>query len=94
MNSWALNMDAIIAAIKHHNGKCPEPATEVQMNPYEVERLGEDTVMGLPIVGNPDIGTGRFRVLCPFALGDGGKTVEEEQPITVAAPKERELTPA
>lgn len=34
------------------------------MNPFEVERLDFDTFNGIPIVGDGDIGTGRFRLVC------------------------------
>jgi len=34
------------------------------MNPYELERLGWDEIRGLPVVGDPEIGTGRFRIIC------------------------------
>ncbi|MGA1213294.1 MAG: hypothetical protein ACO3ZZ_06125 [Solirubrobacterales bacterium] len=58
------NLQAISEAIDQHNASCPFPASEVRMNPFEVERLGWDSIRGLPIVGDSEIGTGRFRVVC------------------------------
>jgi hypothetical protein len=60
----AKNLEAISKAIEEHNAGCPFPAAEVRMNPYEVERLGWDEIRGLPVVGDPAIGTGRFRIVC------------------------------
>lgn len=95
MSSEGLNLEAIYAAIEWHNGRCPAPATEIHMNPYEADRLGWDEIRGLPVIGNPKIGTGVFRVLCPNSLDGGGKELDEEVPVeTDAVTKERELTPA
>ena len=60
----AKNLEAISRAIDQHNSSCPYPAAEVRMNPFEVERLGWEEVRGIPIVGDPEIGTGRFRIVC------------------------------
>ena len=60
----AKNLEAISRAIDQHNAGCPFPAAEVRMNPFEVERLGWDSIRGLPIRPNPDLGTGSFRVVC------------------------------
>jgi hypothetical protein len=60
----AKNLEAIAKAIDQHNSNCPYPASEVRMNPFEVERLGWEEIRGLPIVGDPAIGTGRFRIVC------------------------------
>jgi hypothetical protein len=73
----AKNLEAIAKAIDQHNGNCPFPAAEVRMNPFEVERLGWDEIRGLPIVPDPDIGTGRFRIVCSRDLdGEGIEEVE------------------
>ena len=71
MSSEVKNLEAISRAIDQHNTNCPFPAAEVRMNPYEVERLGWDEIRGLPIVGDPAIGTGRVRSECSRA-GAGG----------------------
>ena len=60
----AKNLEAIAKAIDQHNANCPFPAVAVVMNPFEVERLGWDTIRGLPIRSDPAIGTGSFRVIC------------------------------
>jgi hypothetical protein len=87
--SDAKNLEAISKAIDKHNSTCPFPATEVRMNPFEVERLGWDEIRGLPIVGDPSIGTGRFRIVCSRD-GDGSELEEVEavgRPLEVAAPQ-------
>ena len=66
------NLEAISKAIDQHNANCPFPAAEVRMNPFEIERLGWDEIRGLPLVGDPEIGTGRFRIVCSRELGDEG----------------------
>ena len=60
----AKNLEAISKAIDHHNTTCEWPAVAVEMNPFEVDRLGWDSIRGLEIRGNPDIGTGSFRIVC------------------------------
>lgn len=64
MSSESKNLEAISKAIDAHNASCQWPAVAIEMNPYEVERLGWDTIRGLPIRPNADIGTGRFNVVC------------------------------
>jgi hypothetical protein len=68
----AKNLEAISKAIDQHNANCPFPAAEVRMNPFEVERLGWDQIRGLPVVPDPEIGTGRFRIVCSRDVDDGG----------------------
>ena len=73
----AKNLEAIAQAIDQHNRNCPFPAAEVRMNPFEVERLGWDEIRGLPVVPDPEIGTGRFRIVCSRDLeGEGLEEVE------------------
>jgi hypothetical protein len=81
----AKNLEAISKAIDQHNSSCPFPASEVRMNPFEVERLGWEEIRGLPIVADPAIGTGRFRIVCSRE-GEGGELEEAEaigEPIEV-----------
>jgi hypothetical protein len=84
----AKNLEAISRAIDQHNANCPFPASEVRMNPFEIERLGWDQIRGLPIVGDPELGTGRFRIVC--SREGGGDELEEVEavgtPIEVGAP--------
>src|SRR5215217_6158900 len=73
----AKNLEAISQAIDQHNSNCPFPAAEVRMNPFEVERLGWDTIRGLPVVPDGEIGTGRFRIVCSRDLEDDGLEIVE-----------------
>ena len=91
MGADAKNLEAISKAIDQHNASCQWPASEVRMNPFEVERLGWDSIRGLPIRPNPDLGTGSFRVVCAREEGLPAEeeTVEAVADQTVPA----ELTP-
>jgi hypothetical protein len=73
----AKNLEAISKAIDQHNASCPFPASEVRMNPFEADRLGWDEVRGLPIIPDPELGTGRFRIVCSRE-GDGAELEEVE----------------
>ena len=75
----AKNLEAISKAIDHHNATCPFPASEVRMNPFEVERLGWDTIRGLPLVADAAIGTGRFRIVC--SREGSGEEIEEVEAV-------------
>ena len=68
----AKNLEAISKAIDQHNANCPFPAAEVRMNPFEIERLSWDQIRGLPLVPDPELGTGRFRIICSRDLEDDG----------------------
>src|SRR6201999_3634189 len=73
----AKNLEAISKAIDQHNANCPFPAAEVRMSPFEVERLGWETIRGLPVVPDGEIGTGRFRIVCSRDLDDDGLEITE-----------------
>jgi hypothetical protein len=90
-SSEAKNLEVISQAIDHHNTTCEWPAVAVEMNPFEVDRLGWDSIRGLEIRGNPDIGTGSFRIVCSRedGLPAEEETVEAVADQTVPA----ELTP-
>jgi hypothetical protein len=75
----AKNLEAISKAIDQHNSSCPFPASEVRMNPFEVERLGWEEIRGLPVVGDTEIGTGRFRIVCSREGDEGG--IEETEAV-------------
>jgi hypothetical protein len=75
----AKNLEAISKAIDEHNSSCPWPASEVRMSPFEVERLAWDEIRGLPIVADPAIGTGRFRIVC--SREGGGEGIEETEAV-------------
>jgi hypothetical protein len=85
------NLQAISKAIDHHNATCEWPAVAVEMSPFEVERLGWDAIRGLPIRPNPDLGTGRFRVVCAREEGELDEVVEavaeqETAPVVPVTP--------
>jgi hypothetical protein len=73
----AKNLEVIAKAIDQHNANCRWPAAEVRMSPFEVERLGWDEIRGLPIVADPNLGTGRFRIVCSRE-GEGAGIEETE----------------
>jgi hypothetical protein len=77
MSAEAKNLEAISRAIDQHNAGCPWPASEVRMNPFELERLGWQEIRGLPLVADPAIGTGRFRIVCSRE-GEGAGIEETE----------------
>ncbi len=81
-SSEAKNLEAISKAIDQHNGSCEYPAVAVAMNPFEVERLGWDSIRGLPIREDPAVGTGSFRVVC------GGGEEEPEAEVVEAVAEE------
>jgi hypothetical protein len=72
----ARNLEAISKAIDHHARNCEWPAVAIEMNPFELERLGWDSIRGLPLRPNPSMGTGRFRVVCAREEGEPGELVE------------------
>lgn len=80
--SEAKNLEAIAKAIDQHNSSCPYPASEVRMNPFEVERLGWEEIRGLPIVPDPQISTGRFRIVCSRE----GSDLEVEEVSEISTP--------
>jgi hypothetical protein len=84
MSSEAKNLEAISRAIDHHDQTCEWPAVAIEMNPFEVERLGWETIRGLPVRPNPAIGTGRFNVVCAREEGEPAEeTVEAVAEQTV-----------
>jgi hypothetical protein len=91
MSSEAKNLEVISKAIDEHNNSCEWPAVAVELNPFEVERLGWDEIRGLPIRPNPELGTGSFRIVCAREEGlpAEAETVEAVSEQTVPA----ELTP-
>jgi len=81
----AKNLEAISKAIDQHDANCEYPAMAVAMNPFEVERLGWDSIRGLPIRPDPDLGTGSFNVIC---AGDEEPGLEEEETVEAVAEEE------
>jgi hypothetical protein len=85
-SSEAKNLEVIYKAIDHHNDTCEYPAIAIEMNPFEIERLGWDTIRGLPIRPNAEMGTGAFRVVCAREEGEPAEEIEavaeQEVPVT------------
>jgi hypothetical protein len=77
------NLEAISKAIDQHNEGCEWPAVAIEMSPFEVERLGWDSIRGLPVRANPDLGTGAFRVVCAREEGEPADEVEAVAEQTV-----------
>jgi hypothetical protein len=80
-SSEAKNLEAISRAIDRHNEGCEWPAVAIELNPFEVERLGWDSIRGLPVRPNPELQTGRFNVVC---AREEGEPAEEETVEAVA----------
>ena len=82
------NLEAISRAIDQHNSSCPFPAVALAMNPFEVERLGWDTIRGLPIRPDPAVGTGTFRIVCAREESEPSEEVEAvaEETVPVVSP--------
>jgi hypothetical protein len=80
------NLEAISKAIDQHNSECEWPAVAIEMNPFEADRLGWDSIRGLPIRTNPDLGTGAFRVVCAREEGEPGEVEEVEAVADQAVP--------
>ncbi len=78
-SSEAQNLEVIAKAIDAHNAQCEYPAVAVALNPFEVERLGWDSIKGVPIRPDANIGTGRYRIVC------GGDEMDETEEETVEA---------
>ncbi len=87
MSSEAKNLEAISRAIDQHNATCEWPASGVVMNPFEVDRLGWDTIRGLPIRSDPAVGTGAFRIEC------SGEGQEPEAESVEAVAEDRDVIP-
>jgi hypothetical protein len=87
-SSEAKNLEAISKAIDQHNASCEFPAVAVAMNPFEVERLGWDSIRGLPIRPDPALGTGAFRVIC----ARDELEVETEEAVEAIATQEVPVT--
>ncbi|MBA2420262.1 MAG: hypothetical protein H0V57_03930 [Thermoleophilaceae bacterium] len=85
----AKNLEAIVKAIEQHNSNCEYPALAVAMNPFEIERLGWDTIKGLPIRPDPKLGTGAFRVIC--SGDEDGSGLEAEEVVEAVSEQEAPL---
>jgi hypothetical protein len=84
-SSEAKNLEVISKAIDAHDAGCEWPAVAIELNPFEVERLGWDSIRGLPIRANPALETGRFNVVCGRGEEEPGEVVEAVAEQTVPA---------
>ena len=86
MSSTAKNLEAIRKALDQHKANCGLPVLGIRLNPFEVDRLGWDDFLGIPIVSDDGIGTGRFSLVCE---GDHAPTesTEIEHVEAVSAPE-------
>jgi hypothetical protein len=84
-NAEVKNLEVISKAIDQHNAGCDWPAVAIEMNPFEVERLGWDSIRGLPVRVNPELGTGSFRVVCAREEGEPGEVTEAVAEQTIPA---------
>lgn len=83
-DAWQLNIEVISKALDQHERNCPFPTEAIEMSGYEVERLGEESVRGVPIRVAEDMGTGRFRIVCPNTR----PPEPEELPDAIGSPLE------
>lgn len=63
------------------------------MNPFEIERLGWEEIRGLPLVGDPQLATGRFRIICSQDSDDAELEEAEAigEPVEVGPPPSRDI---
>jgi hypothetical protein len=92
-SSEAKNLEVISKAIDQHNAECEWPAVAIELNPFEIERLGWDDIRGLPIRPNAELGTGRFRVVCAREEGLDQETEEVEAVAETEVPVEVPVSP-
>jgi hypothetical protein len=94
MSAEAKNFEAIAKAKADHNRNCPFPPHTVRMHPFEIERMQwepGDTIAGLLLEADPNLGTGAFRLVCD---GMEPPELEEQQEDVIAAPAEPVFVPA
>ena len=88
MSAEAKNFEAIVKAKAAHNKSCPFPPHTVRMSPFELERMQweeGDTIAGLVLEADPNLGTGAFRLVCD---GMEPPELEVEEFQVIEAPAE------
>lgn len=70
MSATAKNLAAIQHALDRHAENCGAEVVEIRMSPFEIERLGWEEYRGIPILPDPEMGTGRFRLVCEVDHGE------------------------
>ena len=86
MSAEAKNLKAIVRALEHHDATCEFPATAVALNPFELDRLGWDSIRGVPLIADPKLGTGSFRVLCDKPKAPG-QSAEQTTSVPIRRPE-------
>jgi hypothetical protein len=88
VSAEAKNFEAITKAKAEHNKHCPFPPHTVRMNPFEIDRMQwdeGDLIAGLVLEGDPNVGTGAFRLVCD---GMEPPELEIEETEAIGAPLE------
>jgi hypothetical protein len=94
VSAEARNFEAIVKAKEAHNRSCPFPPHTVRMNPFEIERMQwdeGDTIAGLRLEADPQVGTGAFRLICD---GVDPPELEIEETEVIEAPAQPLEVPA
>jgi hypothetical protein len=78
-NSETKNLEAISKAIDQHNKNCDFPASMIYMNPFEIERLDWPEIKGVPIRPDPNLQTGRFRIVCDKDDANLGEIITKDE---------------
>lgn len=74
------NLEALSKAIVQHNGNCGDRILRIEMNTYEVERLGWEEFQGIPFVANDDHPNKFFKLVCEATEKDDPANELEESP--------------
>lgn len=82
MSASAKNMEAVVKAKKHHDANCPWGGEGVRfyMTTFDIERMGweeGDVLVGMTLLSDPKLTTGRFRVECDAEPKPDQEIVEE-----------------
>lgn len=97
MRDDAKNLEVIAQAVRSHGETCQFELEAVEMCTLEVDRLGWDAILGVPIRANDEVPTKRFRLVCA-GLHGGHDPLEESESAEVEADKRPvrvgELVPA
>lgn len=84
MRSDALNLKVICEAMDRHDRSCDFPLTGVALCSFEYERLGGwDTIRGVQVLVDPEMQSGRFRLICD-RTGHAPKEAEKIEEVLAA----------
>jgi hypothetical protein len=64
------NLQAIRAALDHHNGDCPVPARAILLHPVDHGLLGWSELWGLPVLADQRVRIKHVRIDCEGAAWD------------------------